>query len=77
MFEFIYDENERQYGFWWSGFEHMLGTLQEIEQETWICCPQHQAHFQLGLQYQVIHAETKEDAAAIWTAAFTENKEEF
>lgn len=77
MFEFIYDDTEQEYSLWWEGFEHKLGTLRESEQEVWECCPQWQAHNQLGLQYQIINAETKEDAARIWTATFTEDSEEW
>lgn len=75
MFKFIYDETEQEYSLWWDGFEHKLGTLQEVEQERWKCCPQYQAHYQLGLKYREICAETKEEAAAIWLGAIAENEE--
>lgn len=67
MFEFIYDETEQGYHLWWDSFpEAQLGTMRELVCGEWECCPQWQAHFRLGLQYQIISAATKEEAALLW-----------
>jgi hypothetical protein len=73
MFDFIYDETGKAYHLWWDSFpEAALGTLREICIGEWECCPQWQAHFRLGLQYQVIHADSKEDAARVWLTEVNE-----
>jgi len=67
MFTFIFDATEEEYCLWWEGFPAArLGFMKELEAGKWKCCPQWQAHFQLGLQYSVIVAPTKEEAARLW-----------
>ena len=69
MFNFIYDETEGAYHLWWDGFpEAKLGTMRQLCMNEWECCPQWQAHFRLGLQYRVMHADSKEAAALLWLA---------
>ena len=67
MFDFIYEEKEQKYALWWDSFpDAPLGTIRQLCIGEWECCPQWQAHFRLGLQYRVIRADTKEDAARQW-----------
>lgn len=67
MFDFIYDETVQIYFLWWDSFpEAPLGSLRQLCAGEWECCPQWQAHLRLGLEYRIIHAECKEEAARLW-----------
>ena len=66
MFNFIFDETTGEYSLWWDSFEHKIGSLYEFIPGVWKCCPQWQAHYQLGLPYREIRADTKEGAARVW-----------